>query len=130
MPEKVSDSEMEVLRILIEHGPATAAEIHRQTATERQWAYSTVVTFLRRLEAKGMAGHAQPEGSRAFVYQATLKAQSTRRTLLRQVLDRMFGGNPLPLVSSLLDETRLNETQLTELHRMLDEHAAKRRKKS
>ena len=130
MSQKVSASEKEVLYALLELGQATAGELHQSLAPERPWAYSTVVTFLRRLEAKGLVDHTRTEGDRAFIFRPTRIAQKSRRTALREILDHVFGGNPLPLMSSLLEETKLQGHELDELRRLIDEHAAKRRKES
>ncbi|MCX7050166.1 MAG: BlaI/MecI/CopY family transcriptional regulator [Candidatus Sumerlaeota bacterium] len=122
MAPQITDSEMEVLRILLERGKATATEVHKEAARRRPWAHATVVTFLRRLEGKGLIEHTQKADSRAFIFQPTRKARAARQTVLRQILDCMFGGNPVPMVSSLLDNARLHEDQLAELRRMIDEH--------
>jgi len=120
MPEKASDAEAIVLAALIEKKHATAEELRATLAKKRGWAYSTVVTFLRRLEAKGLAAHGRPGGGRAFVFRATRRARTSRRRALLDTLDRLFGGNPLPLVSSLIDEGRMKKGQIEELRRMID----------
>jgi predicted transcriptional regulator len=125
MADKASDAEMTVLAALLERREATAADLHNQFSERRGWAHSTVVTFLRRLEAKGLVTHTRPRGQRAFLYRPTAKARSTRHRVIRDVLDRVFGGNPLPLVSSLLEEGNLNQEQLEELQRMIERQRRK-----
>jgi len=123
MTPDASYSEMLVLQALVEKGSATAAELSEALAPGTGWAYSTVVTFLRRLESKGLIGHARRPGRKAFVYRPTRRAAGSRRRALRDLLQRVFGGDPLPLVSSLLEETHLKKSQIEQLRRMLDEHA-------
>lgn len=122
MAKKASESEMTVLAALLERGEATAADLHATFLASHAWAHSTVVTFLRRLEAKGLAAHSRPRGQRAFVYRPTAKARSTRHRVVRDILERLFGGNPLPLVSSLLEEGNVTEEQIRELQRMIERH--------
>lgn len=129
MTAKISDSEMVVLQALVDSRQATASELHEKLATTRPWAYSTLMTFLRRLEAKGLVEHVRREGEKAFVFRPTRSARSAPQTALRRILDSVFGGNPLPLVSSLLEETRLGKHEIAELHRLIDDHAAKGRKR-
>jgi predicted transcriptional regulator len=45
--------------------------------------------------------------------------------VIRDVLDRVFGGNPLPLVSSLLEQGDLTREQLEELQRMIERQRRK-----
>jgi predicted transcriptional regulator len=115
---------VEVLRALIEMERATANQLHDAMAASKPWAHSTVVTFLRRLEAKGLVEHTRPKDSRAFVFRPTRRARATRRRLLGETIDRLFGGDPMPLVASLIEEDRFEPEQIEELRRMLDRRAA------
>ncbi len=51
----LSDREAELMDVLWEHGPSTVAEVKDRLADEL--AYTTVLTMLRNLEAKGYVGH-------------------------------------------------------------------------
>lgn len=128
MAEKASDSELTVLAVLLEKGGATAAELHAVLEKSHSWAHSTVVTFLRRLEAKGLVVHSRPRGERAFVFKPTRKALSLRRRAVGDLIDKLFGGNPLPLLSSLLEDGRLEETEIHELRTMIDCHIRRKEK--
>jgi predicted transcriptional regulator len=128
MGEKASDSEMTVLAALLEKGEATGAELYVDLEKSHSWAHSTVVTFLRRLEAKGLVSHSRPRGERAFVFKPTRKARSLRRRAVGDLIDRLFGGNPLPLLSSLLEEGRLEEGQIRELRTMIERHTGGKEK--
>jgi BlaI family penicillinase repressor len=122
MVGKASESEMTVLAALLHTGESTAADLHAAFSESHGWAHSTVVTFLRRLEAKGLVRHNRRRGQRAFVYRPTKKAGASRHRVIRDVLERLFGGNPLPLVSSLLEHGNLSQKQVRELQRMIEHH--------
>jgi len=122
MPERASEAEMAVLAALLKKGRATAAEIHAVCEETHGWTHSTVVTFLRRLEAKGLVAHKKPRGERAFVFQPTHRVLTLRRRAVHDVVDRLFGGSLLPLVSSLLEDGRLKEREIRDLHKMIDDH--------
>ncbi|HIJ65234.1 MAG TPA: BlaI/MecI/CopY family transcriptional regulator [Candidatus Hydrogenedentes bacterium] len=128
MPQEATQSEMLVLRVLTEHAPATAKEVHAALLDETGWALSTVITFLRRLEAKDLVTHTNHQGQRAFVFQPTRKARTAHRRVLRDLVDRLFGGNPLPMVSALLDEADLDESQLEELRQLIEDRTSARRR--
>ncbi len=130
MAKKASDSELVVLSTLLETGEATATEIHAKLSKHYEWAHSTVVTFLRRLEAKGLVTHMRTGDSRAFVFRASPKAFASRRRALTDLLNRLFQGNPLPLVSSLLEEVQLEKEQIKALRALIDEHLATKEKKT
>jgi predicted transcriptional regulator len=128
MPSKVSDAEMEVLQVVAELGEGTTGEIYDRCAKVKSWAPGTVITFVRRLEAKGYLEHFVRNGSKAFVYRPTAKAGSLGRRLVKDLVERVFGGNPLPIVSYLLEEQPLEEGQLDELRQLIDDHTRKGRK--
>jgi predicted transcriptional regulator len=125
MPAKVSDAEMEVLRVVADLGEAGTGEIYERCARIKSWAPGTVITFLRRLEAKGYLEHFVREGSKAFVYRPTSTAHSLDRRLVKDLLDRVFGGNPLPMVSYLLEEQPLEKSQIDELRQLIEDHSRK-----
>ncbi len=122
MKRKVSDAERSVLQAVIDLGEATSGEIFQRCAEPRNWAPGTVVTFIRRLEAKGYVEHFLRDGSKAFVYRPTPRARSLARRLVSELLEGVFGGDPLPLVSCLLEEKSLEPEQLEELRKLLDDH--------
>ncbi len=123
MQPKITQSEARVLQALVEQGEATARAMHEALADATDWAHPTVVTFLRRLEAKGLVTHRRNKGERAFHYLPTRRGKSAGKHQLKELLDRVFGGDALPLVSTLLEEKALKPGQIAELRRLLDEHA-------
>ena len=50
----LSDAELRVLKTLWEHGPGTVRQLSAVLdSRDRRWAYTTVLTLLQRLQAKG-----------------------------------------------------------------------------
>jgi len=128
MRANISAAEQEVLCVLLDRGESTAIELHKTFLPKRQWMPTTVATFLHRLEAKGLVERVKEQGDRAFRFRPTRIAEKSRRAVLKDVLERLFGGDPFPIMSSLLEEARLKEDEFNELHRLIDKHASKRRK--
>jgi BlaI family transcriptional regulator, penicillinase repressor len=122
MKDTMTSSEAKVLQVLVEHEEATAKTVYKTLAEETGWALATVVTFLRRLEAKGLVRHRKQQGERAFLYRPSRQGSAAGKRQLKEVLNRVFGGNPLPLVSMLLEEQALEPEQIDELRQLLDAH--------
>ena len=52
----LGDNELDLLKMLWEHGPGTVRTVNEVLQRQgRRWAYTTVLTLLSRLEAKGYA---------------------------------------------------------------------------
>ena len=121
MAPVLSEAEARVLQMLVEMREAPARELHGALAGATGWALPTVITFLRRLEAKGLVSHRKIKGQRAFLYRPNKRGHSAGREQVKKLVDRVFGGNPVPLMSMFIEERPLNKEQIAALRQLLDE---------
>jgi len=105
--EKLPDAELEVLACLWQHREATARQIREIMGDYRPMTHGSMVTLLKRLESKG------------FV---TRSAQPTYRRILRDVVQRIFGGDGVEMVSTFLDTKPPSPRELDQLQRLLDQY--------
>lgn len=114
----LSKSEMEVARLLWEMGPTTVRQIHEAICQYREADFATVQTFLRRIEAKGYAT-SQLDG-RTRVYSAAARPKTVIRDTVDDLVERLFGGDSMPLVRHLIEERGIESEQLAELRLLVD----------
>ena len=114
----LSKGEMEVARILWDLGSATVREVFETFPADRGIDFSTVQTYLRRLEQKGYA-RAKLQG-RTRVYSPRVKPRTVIRETLDDLIDRLFGGETLPLMRHLIEEGKISSEELAELRKMID----------
>ncbi|MEX2141375.1 MAG: BlaI/MecI/CopY family transcriptional regulator [Pirellulales bacterium] len=121
MPKKsaLPKSELEVVRIVWDLGEATVRQVSEALPAERTLDFKTVQTYLRRLEAKGYLRSRQQ--GRAKVYVARVRPVQVVREVLDQVVDRLFGGDTVPLFQHLIHDRGLNDAEIQQLRAMLDE---------
>jgi predicted transcriptional regulator len=115
----VSDTELEVLKVLWEQGPRTVRDtvaILREQG--RTWAYNTVLTLLQRLEAKGYVR--ADKGSLAHVFHAAISREELLRQHLQELADQLCEGTPAPLVLALVEGQRLTSAEIEQLRQLLD----------
>ena len=107
--------ELEILKVLWEHGPRSVREVHRHLAQgeDRDLAYNTVQTLLRIMEEKGLVGH-RAEG-RTFVY----FPKHSREKVTRRFLHKVFDGALDQMVLSLLQAEDASAAELKELERLI-----------
>lgn len=111
--------ELELLKVLWEHGPKSVAEVHRLavhfvTADGKPPAMNTVQTLLRIMETKGLVTHVA-EG-RTFIYAAKFsKEESASR-----FLDRVFDGAASQLMLSLLKAEKISPDELEQMRAMIN----------
>ena len=119
----LTDRELDVMSVLWDRGAATVAEVRDRI--EDDLAYTTVLTILRTLEAKGHVGHEGP--GRAYLYFPKTVRREAAGAALRHVLDTVFDGAPDRLVARVLADERVTPEQLRrirdEADRRLREHS-------
>jgi len=113
-----TDAELAILRVLWERGPSTVRQVHDVLGRERPAAYTTALKLLQIMAEKGLVD--RDERDRTHVYRARLSEEQTQRQLVRDLLDRAFGGSATKLVMQALAARRASADELREIRRMID----------
>src|SRR4051794_40299099 len=70
---RVGDLQHTILKVLWSAGPSTVSDVHKTLAQDRELAYTTVATLLRRMETRGLVRH--KEEGRKFVYEPVVSEE-------------------------------------------------------
>jgi predicted transcriptional regulator len=127
--KNVPTAELEVLACLRQMKQATAREIREHMHPYRPMAHGSVVNLLKRLEAKNLVSKKKGPVGKAFVYRTTPATASIYGNLLDRLLNRVFAGDSMALVSSLFETRPPDIRQLEELEDLLEELREKHRGK-
>ena len=120
----VSDAELDVLKVLWEHGPATVRQVEAQLRRRRRrWAYNTILTLLSRLRDKGCVN--SDRSGAAHVFKAAVTREQLLQHGLSDLADRICDGTASPLVHALVQQGNLSADDLSQLRKLLDELDAK-----
>jgi BlaI family transcriptional regulator, penicillinase repressor len=114
---KISRGEMDVARAVWEMGEATVGQVFELLAERKEIDYSTVQTYLRRLEAKGYL-KTRRQG-RHKIYRPRVGAGQVVRETVDDLVERLFGGEPLALWQHLIQDRGITAEETRELRRML-----------
>ncbi len=98
---------------------ASVREVFETLRKRRPVAYTTVMTMMSTLEAKGYLKK-RVEG-RAFRYRPARPERRVITSLVREFVDRVFDGASRPLLVHLVTEERLTKEEREELKRLIDE---------
>jgi predicted transcriptional regulator len=119
-PATIPDSELDVLRVLWDRQQATVREVlETLRSAGREWSYATVATLLDRLETKGVVTSDRSE--LAFVYKPAITPQEVQQKRLKNLVDKLYQGEPGLLVLHLLKAHPLDPKQASEVRSLLDE---------
>jgi len=115
----LTEGELPLMQVLWEKGRATVGDVVASLSADPPLAYSTVLTILRILEAKGYVRHTK-EG-RAFVYEPVVVQEEASRKALDSLVNRFFGGSCELLVVNLLKEEVIGQAELGRIKKMITE---------
>ena len=115
---KPTDGELEILRILWERGESTVREVHEVLDARHPTGYTTVLKLLQIMTEKGLVE--RDERDRTHIYRARLSEETTQRQLVRDLVDRAFGGSSSKLVMQALATKRASADELRDIRKAID----------
>jgi BlaI family penicillinase repressor len=117
-----TDAELAILRVLWSRGPSTVRQVHDVLSAERPTAYTTALKMLQIMTEKGLVR--RDETDRSHIYHARLSEEHTQRQLVRDLLDRAFGGSASKLVMQALATKRASAEELGEIRKLIESKEA------
>ena len=110
--------ELQIMNVVWYRGKATVHDV-KNALSRRKPAYSTILTMMRKLEAKGYLKH-EVDG-RTYVYLPLISQQAVRQGVLGDVVERLFEGSTSLLLTSLVEQNRISENELREIQKLIEE---------
>ena len=110
---------MEVARIVWQLSDATARQVHEALPKSRKIDFTTVQTYLTRLEEKGYIK--SRKAGRAKVFSARANPDRVMRDAVNELLQLLFDGKPLPMMRHLLEDADMSADDVDSLKEMLDD---------
>ena len=115
----LSKAEMEVVRIVWNLGCATVRQAFDAFPPQRKIDFTTVQTYLRRLETKGYL-RAKRDG-RTMVYRPRVRPDDVIRDTVGDLVNRLFDGQAIPLLHHLIRDRSIGKEEIQELREMIDQ---------
>jgi predicted transcriptional regulator len=117
---KLDELQLAVMKVLWRLGAATVNQVRDELLKEgRELATTTIGTVLTRLEKKQAVAH-RAEG-RLYIYSPLITEKETRSSFLSSLIEQFFQGSSTALVNHLVKENEIDQSQLNELKKMLDQ---------
>ncbi|MEN6625796.1 MAG: BlaI/MecI/CopY family transcriptional regulator [Candidatus Sumerlaeia bacterium] len=115
---KPTDAELDILKILWKHGPATVRQVHEAFRPKRRTGYTTTLKQLQIMTEKGLVKRDEKE--RSHVYAARSDEGRTLRRVTEDLLDRVFDGSAQKLVMHALSAKHASREELAQIRSLLD----------
>jgi predicted transcriptional regulator len=116
--KELTERELEVMHVFWNVRPSTVAEIRdRLAAAGRDLAYTTVATLVRILSEKGFLK--QINNERPFQYRPVRSYEEVSRSILGDLVERVFRGSREQLLLRLVEERKLSAKERNVLEAIL-----------
>jgi BlaI family penicillinase repressor len=113
-----TEGELGILQVLWEGGPRSVRDIQRVLNEVKPTGYTTVLKLLQIMTDKGLVE--RDESQRPQIYRARYSQQQTQRQLLRDLMQRAFGGSVKALVLQAMASKRSSKEELEAIESLLD----------
>jgi predicted transcriptional regulator len=110
--------ELLIMNVVWDRGKATVHDV-KNALSRRKPAYSTILTMMRKLEAKGYLEH-EVDG-RTYVYRPLISQQAVRQGVLGDLVERLFEGSTSLLLTSLVEQNRISKNELRQIRKLIEE---------
>ncbi len=114
----LSKAELEIARIVWELKDAGVRQVFDALPPSRDIDFTTVQTYLRRLEEKGYL-NVRLEG-RNRMYSPKVRPQTVIRETVGEMVELLFGGETMPLVRHLVEDSKFSSQDIEHLRQLLN----------
>ncbi len=123
MPPKPSktltEAEHRLMKLLWKLGESTVSDLVAALPEGSELAYTSVLTTVKTLEAKGYVRHRKL--GRAFLYIPLVESQEAAASAVRHIMQRFFDNSREKLLVSVLGDRELTPDELERLKRRIAE---------
>jgi predicted transcriptional regulator len=116
-------AELAILRVLWVRGPSTVRQVHEALRPSRAMAYTTTLKQMQVMFEKGLL--VRSEMGRQHLYRSRQSEQAMQKRLVRDLLDRAFGGASGRLIIQALAAQPASREDLREIRRLIEQQERK-----
>lgn len=125
---KISEAELEVMKVLWSNSPQTANEVIEVLEVKMDWKPKTIRTLINRLVQKEAVAYHQDKG-RMYAYYPLVSQDNYLQMETKSLLKRFYGAAFKPLLVNFLKEEKLSSEDINELKLILDEKTEENQRK-
>ena len=114
-----TEVELQILRVLWAHGPATVREIHNHLESVKETNYATTVKMLVVMLEKGLVS--RDDSIRPQIYRAAVTQKRTQRKMMNDLVRKVYNGSTTRLILHALSSKKASAEDRAEIRRLLDQ---------
>ena len=118
MKQNISESELEVMKVLWKVREATSAEIIESLENNTDWKPKTIQTLITRLVSKEFV-NVDKTNKKSYVYSSNIEEKEYKSEASKSFLEKLYSGSINKMVLSFIKEKKLSKEEIEELKDIL-----------
>lgn len=119
-----TDQELEILKVLWQHGPCTVREVWLELSKTRELVQTSVLKIMQIMRDKGLI--LCDAEQRPQVFRPKQSQKATLKQLVVDLIDRVFDGSTSLLLQHAIDAQPASRKELDEIQALLDQRSGKK----
>jgi predicted transcriptional regulator len=115
-----TDSELRILNILWDRGPASVRTVHDELQQNKPSQYTTTLKLMQIMTEKGLVD--RQDINRVHIYCPCSSREQTQRQLAGHLMEQAFGGSARSLLMGALDAKPASKKEIIELRKFIEDH--------
>ena len=112
-PKRPTDSELAILKVIWDIGPATVAQVHDVMTASKKTGFTTTQKLMQIMTAKGLL--TAETSRRPFLYSGSESASAMKSKLVADFTDKVFDGSVSQLLQQAIGHDAVSEEELDAL---------------
>ena len=119
MEIRPTESELEILQVLLKMGQATVRDVHEELAKTKASGYTTTLKLMQIMDEKGLV--LRDTTSKTHIYRAAYSQEKAQTSALDKILSTVFEGSTSDLVIQALGHHKASKDEIDAIKKYLDQ---------
>lgn len=117
---QISESELEVMKILWQLKSATSAQIVEELIKTTEWKPKTIQTLITRLVSKE-AVEVDKSNKKSYIYFPKINEEEYKTFASTSFIEKLYNGSVNMMIANFIKSKKMSKEDLKELRNLLDE---------
>ncbi|MEG0855923.1 MAG: BlaI/MecI/CopY family transcriptional regulator [Terrisporobacter sp.] len=118
MKQNISESELEVMKVLWKIEKATSSQIVDLLKDKSDWKPKTIQTLITRLVSKDIVS-VDKSNKKSYIYSPNISEEEYKNSASKSFLEKLYSGSINKMVLSFIKDKKLSKGEIEELKDML-----------
>ena len=117
---QISESELEVMKILWQLKSATSAQIVEELIKTTEWKPKTIQTIITRLVSKE-AVEVDKSNKKSYIYFPKINEEEYKTFASTSFIEKLYNGSVNMMIANFIKSKKMSKEDIKELRNLLDE---------